>query len=214
MTAVLVATRAATPADLPAVVRVHQAAFPGFFLTRLGPGFLRAYYRLVLDYPGGVLAVAAEDGVVTGFVAGFLDPPGFYRCLRAGAWRFVLPLLGRVLTRPALAPEILRGLRRSGGHALPAPCPGTPAELSSVGVDPAREGRGAGQALVGYFIAEMTARGAGWIGLSTDADDNARVNRFYQRLGFHLAETYVQPPDRSMHAYTLSLVEREPIHVP
>jgi hypothetical protein len=46
--------------DLDAVVAIHQEAFKGFFLTRMGPRFLRAYYNTVLDF-GGRIAIIGQD---------------------------------------------------------------------------------------------------------------------------------------------------------
>src|ERR1035437_4365662 len=73
--------RKAAAADLPGITSTHRAAFKDFFLTQLGPAFLRGYYRTVLEYSGGILLVAIRDKSVVGFAAGFIDPPRFYTVL-------------------------------------------------------------------------------------------------------------------------------------
>ena len=65
--------RDAREGDLEGVVRVHLSSFTGFFLSRLGTGFLREYYRLILNnrrsswWPG--------TGKTIGFAAGTPLPP-------------------------------------------------------------------------------------------------------------------------------------------
>src|SRR5204862_7639511 len=43
--------------DVRDVVRIHLDAFPGFFLSFLGPAFLRLLYRGILDDPTGIALV-------------------------------------------------------------------------------------------------------------------------------------------------------------
>ena len=51
-------TRYAQAADLDAIIAIHTRALPDFFLTNMGPRFLRAYYTTVLYG----LAQRASDG--------------------------------------------------------------------------------------------------------------------------------------------------------
>ncbi len=55
--------------QLQAIVALHCVAFPGFFLTSLGPRFLRLLYRGFATMPGGICILAEEDGRVFGFTA-------------------------------------------------------------------------------------------------------------------------------------------------
>jgi hypothetical protein len=75
--------RDATQQDLQEIVAVHQKSFAGYFMTLLGPAFLKRYYRAVLEYPEGLLLVSIERDRISGFVAGLLNPALFYRALRA-----------------------------------------------------------------------------------------------------------------------------------
>lgn len=177
--------RAMDSADLDAVVGVHQYAFPLFFLTRMGPGFLRAYYRTVLDFPGSIALVACAGGEavrVQGFAVGFHDPHLFY-ALFAQHRRRLLPSLALAVMRdPGLIAQMLRNVRRVSDQQGIVHR-GT-AELSSIGV--AGQGGGIGGQLMEAFVAAATATGAQQILLTTDRDDNDAVRAFYERRGFVL----------------------------
>ena len=56
-----VTIRVAAPRDLEAVTEVHVRSFPSFFLSALGPRFLRLLYEEILRSENGVLVVA-DDG--------------------------------------------------------------------------------------------------------------------------------------------------------
>lgn len=36
--------------DIESIIKIHCKAFHGFFLTRMGASFLRAYYQTVMDF--------------------------------------------------------------------------------------------------------------------------------------------------------------------
>jgi ribosomal protein S18 acetylase RimI-like enzyme len=193
--------RPAARGDLPDVVRVHQAAFPGFYMTRLGPPFLRLYYRLVMDYAGGILLVAERAGRVSGFVSGFARPAGFYRLLRKNRPRVALSVLPALLRSPGLAKRLVTNAGRVEDSAREED--GGACELSSIGVMPGT--RGLGSALVAAFVADAQARGAREVYLTTDALDNDRVNEFYRRCGFRLERVTEPVAGRPMNLYAVSL---------
>ena len=74
----------ASAKDVPAIVSLHMAAFRNHFLTELGKQFLKSYYHLVLDYPGGILMVArpVDSSDAIGFVGGAVCPESFYMLMR------------------------------------------------------------------------------------------------------------------------------------
>ncbi len=200
------ALRPATVADLERIAVLHEAAFPGFFLTRMGRPFLRAYYAMVLEYARGITLVAESDDGVVGFVTGFHEPEGFYRLMRARKLRFVGPLALGILQRPSTLPGVLANVRKvQGGSAAGSVREGKPCELSSLGVLPSASGRGLGQALVRAFLERAAGEGADRIYLTTDADGNERVNAFYQKLGFALTESFEGHPGRRMNLYVLEV---------
>lgn len=183
------------------VVRLHGAAFPGFFLTFLGPSFLAEFYGSFLDDPVGIAftAVDANDGLL-GVVAGPVMPDGYFRRLLARRWlALALASLGAVSQKPAIAPRLFRALRYRGE---PPPGP-VRALLSSLAVAPECQGRGVGAALVGRWVGEVRGRGAPGCFLTTDAVGNEGINRFYVRLGWRIESSFTTSEGRTMNRYVL-----------
>jgi ribosomal protein S18 acetylase RimI-like enzyme len=203
-----VVVRQAVSADLERIVTLHVAAFPGFFLTELGPGFLRAYYRAVLRFDGGFMLVAEMDGRVAGFAAGFADPRRFYAGFRRRPLSFALALLVGLLRRPWLVGRILSRVRSvvaRGRATHVGPASGGDCELSSLAVDPSARRRGIGQRLVAAFVAEARGKGLDVVRLTTDARENDPVNAFYASLGFRIASHGNAGEARPMNEYELPL---------
>jgi len=194
--------RAANLSDIGAIASVHEAAFAGFFLARMGRAFLCGYYRLVHEYPGGILFVSEADSGIDGFVAGFTDPSAFYAYMSRERIRLYGPALAAVLRRPALLPQVLYNRRRIASDAHPAGsgC----CELSSIGVLPTAAGRGRGRTLIDVFCAEAARRGSQRVVLTTDATSNDAVNAFYLRSGFTLQRTFISGNKRVMNEYARS----------
>jgi ribosomal protein S18 acetylase RimI-like enzyme len=193
-----VSLRIASESDLDLVVRIHETAFPKFFLTALGADVLRLYYRSVIEYRGSIFLVASVNGTTTGFVAGFTDPAGFYRHLRSRRVELGLAIAARLLSRPQLLPRVLLDYRRTGRRATSLVPRAS--ELASLAVLPQNEGQGIGSALVKAFIRGCVAQGVHSIVLTTDAVANDRVNRFYLRSGFRLSRT-LESHSRLMNEY-------------
>lgn len=198
--------RPARPCDLPAIVALHEAAFPGYFMTLLGPGFLTLYYRLVLDEPGSILLVEEAEGAILGFVCGLVHPAPFYRKLKAMRGRLLLAVLGRLLRQPTLLGRLVASYRQADRNAQTPEADGC--ELTSLATHPAAMGRGIGRALVQGFIRAASAR-AERVLLTTDADDNEAVNRFYRNLGFRVRRTFERSKGRMMNEYSYDLEPEE-----
>lgn len=191
--------RRAKSSDVAEIVRVHCQAFPESFLTLLGPSFLTYYYRLLSSVPGGILLVHATPAHIDGFVAGFLSPKVFYQRMRNTRWMALRSLAMAVTTRPSLAGRVLYHIRRillEETRAHSNEC-----ELSSLAVDPHSWSNGIGRSLVLAFLDTAWGAGAQSVYLTTDAAENTRTNVFYQRLGFHLRERFVQYRGRLLNEY-------------
>ena len=64
--------------DIPSVVSIHNYAFQGFFLGRMGSAFLTEYYSIVLEYNEATAIIRQdEQQKVNGFTVGFVRP-GFF----------------------------------------------------------------------------------------------------------------------------------------
>ncbi len=178
--------RAMQASDLDAVINVHKIAFDGFFLTRMGTRFLRAYYQTALEFDGRIALVAPESGTtkVLGFAIGFREPQKFYETFSRRRKQMLPAIALAVLRDPGLVPQILRNIRRVEAHAR-QPVDGV--ELSSIAVGSSSGGIG-GQ-LLKAFIEAARVQGALKITLTTDAEGNDAVRRFYETRGFTLDAT-------------------------
>lgn len=187
--------------DIEAVVRIHLASFPGFFLSFLGPRFLELFYRSFLEDSTGIGFVALDgDGCVIGSVVGPLAPGGYFkRLMRRCWWAFSLASASALLRRPWIASRLLRALWYRGdapeGDSVPR------ALLSSISVAPEAQGRGVGQALVKAWLHEVRRRGGQGAFLTMDAEGNEAVTYFYQRSGWKLESSYTTAQRRRMNRY-------------
>jgi ribosomal protein S18 acetylase RimI-like enzyme len=190
----VIEVRPMTQRYLGDVVAIHLAAFPNFFLSFLGPRFLRVFYGFIVS--DGIAIVALSDGKLAGFVAGVSEPRLFYRRLmRRRFVRLALAITPTVLRHPStLARVALRARQRTGadGHEPEG------AELMSLAVDPGQEDRGIGRALVAAFIKRVGASGEKRLWLTTDAADNDRVIHFYESQGFSRSREFVTAEGRAM----------------
>jgi ribosomal protein S18 acetylase RimI-like enzyme len=199
--------RAGRSEDVAGVVEAHLSAFPGYFLSLLGPRFLRSFYAAFLTDREGILLVTDDPaGRVQGFLAGARDPAGYFARLKfrsaVALGLAALPALLRHPRRTAerlLAALVYRGERPDGlpGHWL----------LSSLGVRADAAGRGLGAALVERFCDDARGAGARGIYLVTDGEDNAAALRFYGRIGFVEHSAWVRRDGRRLLLLKRSLSE-------
>ncbi len=180
-------------------VDIHLRAFPDFFLSFLGPLFLREFYTsFLLDSQGMGYVASAPDGHLLGVIVGALDPRGYFkRLLKRRWWAFCLASITAVLKRPSCCPRLFRAIFYRGE----IPAGRTRALLSSVAVDPDVQHAGVGQKMVMHWVEEVRRRGASGCYLTTDADNNDKVNAFYNNLNWHIESTYSTPQGRRMNRY-------------
>lgn len=184
--------------DVALLAKLHQEAFPGFFLSTLGTPFLEQFYRGFLSDPTAVTVVARRDAEVLGAVVGTTEPNGFFaRLLRRQILGFVVASARAVASNPRSLRRVLRGVRYRGD----APVGSEGALLSSICVDPKLHRAGVGSALLAEWSQLAGAAGAQRAHLTTDATDNDAVNGFYQRHGWAIEQTYETPDGRLMNRY-------------
>jgi ribosomal protein S18 acetylase RimI-like enzyme len=191
------------PEQVDDVVRVHLDSFPGYFLTCLGPRFLRPLYSEILKAPDHVAFVAQDSsGTLVGFVAGVTHQSGFYTRLARQRWfAFAAASLGAVIRRPTIIPRLFRALSYPRASQAAA----AQALLMSIGVEPGLHGHSVGQRLTTRFLVTMKQKGLPSVSLTTDRNANEHANSLYQRLGFQIARSYVTPEGRWMNEYIIDL---------
>lgn len=188
--------------DVDSVIRVHMEGFPGFFLTFLGPAFLREFYTAVCEDPSGI-AIVYEDDSILGFVVGTVEPSGFYkRLIQKRWWKFGLASLKPAIKKPRIVPRLLRALTLPAKTANPGLKTGT---LMSLAVIQNHHGNGVGKHLVLSYLEKSRERQVEIVNLTTDAVGNDTTNQFYQRMGFTLAKVFDTPEGRLMNEYVIRL---------
>ena len=195
------------PQYIDEIVDVHINAFPTFFLTFLGPRFLKEFYKsFIYDKTGiGFVAIDKDTHKLLGVIVGPLGPAGYFkRLLRKRWYAFCLASTAAVLKRPIVIKRLFRALFYRGQ----APSGPQRALLSSIAVSPDIQGQGVGQALVRKWGEEVRRRGGTGCFLTTDAQNNDRINDFYQKLDWRIESTYMTPEGRLMNRYILDLVQK------
>jgi ribosomal protein S18 acetylase RimI-like enzyme len=188
---------------------VHLAAFPGFFLSRLGAGFLRQLYRTFVCDPDGVCVVAErqmESGgeEIVGFIAGTTAPASlFRRALVNRGVLFALAATGALVRHPVLVGKRLIAAIWYRGDSPPHQP--SAALLSSLAVVPSVRQLGIGRTLVAAFCAATRQAKLRYVYLTTDQEDNEAVNRFYHSLGFEVSATTTRGDGRTMNTFLKSV---------
>ena len=191
--------REAEPWQVKSIVNIHLATFPGFFLTFLGPGFLKCLYQAFISHKASQLLIAENDvGELIGFVAFSYDLSALYlhlirRSLTPLAWYSFLS----VLRRPSVFFRLLRGLAQPKQSIRAERY----AELSSIGVEPSKKHLGVGRKLIDEVKKRIDFANTSYLKLETDADNNDDVNAFYLRNGFTLHHAFTTAEGRKMNEY-------------
>jgi len=189
-------------AILESMTTLHADAFPGFFLTTLGPRFLRHLFIGFSSQPNGICILAEDRESLIGIAAGTNQPDLFFKqLLRKHGVQFALATIPGLLRNPLFVIRKCLGALFYRGESLPD-LPNA-ALLSSLAVAPDHIGEGIGKALVQAFSVEARARGCAALYLITDAVGNDQVNGFYEKCGFTLQDTLERPGSRVMNRWVL-----------
>lgn len=193
--------------DAASLARLHAAAFPDFFLSTLGEGFLTEFYSGFPDDDTAVTVLAHQGGRVQGCVVGTVEPAGFFkRLLKRRFLGFAVQSAKASLRNPAAIPRLVRGLVYRGDS--PPEAPG--ALLSSICVSPDARGTGVGKTLTRRWMEQVAQRGVELAYLTTDAEDNEAVNSFYLGLGWVLRQSFTTEHGRRMNLYAVDLTDLPP----
>lgn len=194
----------AGPSDISEIARLHCHAFPGFFLTSMGPPFLEELYLGFLEGAEGLLLVARDERGIIGFVAGTTAPEAFFAELRRRRGVFFgIKALPAVICNPLPVFRKLFYALRYRGEA-PAARHST-ALLSSIGVAAAVKGTGVAGRLVAAFEEEAHKQGCRAVYLTTDVHGNDRVNAFYVKHNYRITGQFKQGGMRDMFRYEKTL---------
>jgi len=182
---------------LSGVVAVHRVSMPGYFMTNLGPRFLKMYYEEHILSPLGVgfVAIDQADGRVVGVVVGCTDGAAFDRWAnrRQLAPKVLLAfgrlfrsgrLWGQAISRVRPLVRSLRvKVRRAGNGTEKGGLRRMRSGVRTIAVLPEARGTGVAAELMRAFEKAMVARGITRLGLST-RPDNLGAIRFYEKNGW------------------------------
>jgi len=189
--------RLATKEDFRQMALIHQQAFRGFFLTSLGTGFLRAYYKAVLNCQISIAVCVVDDsGVMQGFASGSIRAANYHRNLfKKNMLPFLFAVLWSALRNPAVLFRLAKNLDKDQSKIDDR----NYAELLSIAILPHLKGSGAGKALLDMFEQEVIKRGGKKVTLTTDYENNDRVIAFYQKCGYEIFYDFTTYPNRHMY---------------
>ncbi len=180
------------------VVSIHLRAFPGFFLSFMGRGFLKTMYISYLEHePSGIL-LAEDDRGLLGFLAYSGDMSGLYKyMLKRRFFAFAWYGFCAFVRRPGSFLRLLRAFLKPGDAKREEQY----LELSSIGVDPSYQGEGVGSTLINALKSKVDFSVFAYITLETDGLDNQSANAFYRKNGFLLNREFTTPEGRVMNEY-------------
>lgn len=187
----------ATIADIDAIVKIHQLAFPDFFLTSLGTGFLKLYYKSVLAHTRGILLVSENEGGIIGFCAGTMLSAGFNSSLiKANLLSYTIEGLKVLFKRPVALWHLYKNMSKEDSGIGDK---GEYAELLSIGVNPNIQRTGAGRGMLNTLEEVVKKRGGVKLSLTTDYYENEKAIGFYHSLGYEEWYDFVTYPNRRMY---------------
>ncbi len=187
-----VSIKQAQAPNVSGMAQCHTVAFPGRFMTEMGPRWLCALYRFYIKHPEGVCYVAVDslDNVV-GFAVG--GEPGIrQQFLRSSMLRYPHIIFWKFLTRhivrPVLLGELLKKLHikrkessseNIDSHKALSKC----GNLLSICVLPDCESTGIANQLIETFQKACAAKGYTRLTLSV-LSENSRAVAFYKKHGW------------------------------
>ncbi len=189
--------RIPTSVDTAALVKIHTRAFNDFFLTELGPSFLKTYYKAAIQDTASIaVCVVNDENEVIGFATGCKQANGYNRKLvLKNIPAFLLQAIRLLFTRPGAVYRLLKNFEKKSNPADD----GNYAELFSIAVLPAYNGLGIGKKLLEKFEQEALQKGCSKITLTTDFHNNDKVVEFYKKCGYNLFYDFYTYPQRRMY---------------
>ena len=192
--------------DLNEIIDVHMTSFGGFFLTKLGPLFLRELYGCFIYKESGIMRVVTdEEGKVVGFSAGTTTPEKFFFELKKEKGiNFFLCSIPGLLKNPALVIKKIWGAVFYNGDTTTSL--ESSALLSSIAVKPEMSGQSIGKKLIVDFESQIIKKSmCRNIYLITDKYGNNKVISFYKNLNYQVESQFCQSGKRQMLRLVKSL---------
>jgi ribosomal protein S18 acetylase RimI-like enzyme len=180
------------------IVSIHMDTFTGFFLTFMGPKFLKLMYRSYLEYKESGILVAFDEDKPVGFLAYSGELSGLYKyMIKKRLILFAWYSLGAFFRKPKIFMRLVRAFLKPSETKRDEKY----IELASIGVEPNSKSKGVGSMLIDYFKSQVDFDKYEYITLETDAENNDVANRFYRKNGFILEREFETSEGRKMFEY-------------
>jgi ribosomal protein S18 acetylase RimI-like enzyme len=189
--------RKSNVSDSNQIAKIHLKSFPNFFLTTLGYSFLKTYYRSCAKSKEAISICATDqdDKKLLGFAVGCFNSAGFNkRLIFSNSFEYSYRAILLLFTKPIALFRLFKNLSKKNDKDDK----GNYAELLSIGVSPDQNSLGIGQKLLSKFENQVREKGINTISLTTDADFNDSVLRFYKKSGYKVYYDFVTFPNRKM----------------
>lgn len=189
--------RKASTNDINAIVNIHLDAFKGFFLTSLGYAFLKFYYTHFINSDETITLVAEENNTIYGFSASTKVCKGFNsRLIKNNLVSFGIVSLKMLFITPTSLIRLVKNLTKKSEVVEDDE---DYAELYSIGVNKAAQGKGVGKKLLTTSELVMKEEGVKRISLTTDYNNNDQAIGFYRSMGYETLYEFVTYPNRKMY---------------
>lgn len=189
--------------DINEIVNLHVRAFSSFFLTSLGEEFLEVYFGCIVNDGDTNCFKCTQDDVIIGYVFTISETSGFNkRLVLRNLFSFLLVIrkiniinLYRIFRKEFENNNELNSQKhtKKSWHIL------------SIAASSIHRDLGVGFTLIQYVITEARLQGIEVISLTTDAQNNSKVQQFYTKHGFEVTKKFNQLGDRSMLWMELTL---------
>lgn len=147
--------------------------------------------------------VAVENNDVVGFSAATMKSKGFNtRLIRSNIISFFWWSCKMLLTNPKALVRLMRNLTKKSDIVNDN---GDYAELFSIGVSPACQGKGVGSLLLAQTEMLVRHRGGIKLSLTTDYNSNESAVAFYKRNGYRILYKFKAYPNREMFRFIKDL---------
>ena len=194
----MISYRKSKVSDSNQIAKIHLKSFPNFFLTTLGYSFLKTYYRSCAKSKEAIsiCAIDQDDQKLLGFAVGCFNSLGFNkRLIFSNSLEYSYRAMLLLFTKPITLIRLYKNLAKNNDKDDK----GNYAELLSIGVSPDHNGFGIGQNLLVKFENQIKEKGINTITLTTDADSNDNVLRFYKKSGYTVYYDFETFPNRKMY---------------
>lgn len=184
--------------DIRLIVDIHAQAFPDHFLTKLGPLFLKQYYKDVNRSKLGILWGIFETDVLIGFCAATKRASNFNKkIVLQSPLMYFLFAINLIFTKPSYLYRLIVNLNKVSNIVNDD---GNYAEILSIAVLPEIQGRGAGKSLLKKLEAELCHMKINKLSLTTDSINNNNALNFYiKSMDYKILYEFTTYPNRKMY---------------